>query len=265
MNSGQGIFQQAYTNKVACTGTYSDTCSNLHYFDTGVKPNGVAYNQRGDKSDYVWKAERDLGLPVISTNPNYAADDSNERNKIFRWSDIFNSSMAKRWPKFAYLMSVNSTYKGWASAANSTFTHNLGLNVTTAVTGSTSSKPSGIVCFRRGWNGNSDLKCDSQMDTGTLDANHDNVPMKQLIDTTGNYHMPENEWDANFPEWRQMEFVNAGRNLNTKKAGLYCDSYRRKVPIKSVYRPWVKQFFEGTPSCMKASPKDLDPYPKHER
>jgi len=60
MNSGQGIFQQAYTNKVACTGGYGDSCSNLHYFDTGVTAAGSTYNQRGDKSDYVWKATRCL-------------------------------------------------------------------------------------------------------------------------------------------------------------------------------------------------------------
>ena len=96
MNSGQGIFQQAYTNKIDCTGTYGDACSNLNYFDTGVTAAGATYNQRGDKSDYLWKAERDLKLPVIglSTNPN-APSGSKHQDYIYKWADIFNSSMAK--------------------------------------------------------------------------------------------------------------------------------------------------------------------------
>jgi len=260
MNSGQGIFQQAYTNKVDCTGGYGDSCSNLKFFDTGVRgcfnrscagANGdtPTYNLRGDKSDYIWLAEKALELPVIGINTYY----SDERKNIFKYSDLLNSSMAKRWPKFRYLMSINSTVAGWASAANSSFTNNIGMNITTDVTGASRRrvKSGGVVCFRRGWSGNADLKCDADIDGGFLNAAHHDAPMRQLVDTTGTLNLPEADWDATFPQWRQMEFVNAAKKIDTGKAGLYCDQYRRKMPRKSVYRPWVKQFFNGQPSCMK--------------
>jgi len=170
-------------------------------------------------------------------------------------------------------MSYNSTIKGWASAANSTFANNVGLNVTTDVTGARRRriKPSGIVCFRRGWSGNTnlkcdtdiiiltltliggnaDLKCDGDIATGSLDANHYNAPMPNLVNTQGNYNVPPADWAAEFPNYNSMEFVNSARRIDSRKAGLFCDQWRRKMPIKSVYRNWVKNFFAGTPSCMK--------------
>ena len=75
--------------------------------------------------------------------------------------------------------------------------------------------------------------------------------MANLVKTAGNTHIPPANWATEFPGYPNMEFVNAQRGFDTGKAGLFCDQWRRKMPIKSVYRPWVKQFFEGTPSCMK--------------
>ena len=64
--------------------------------------------KRGDKSDYIWKTEQALGVKDFPS--------------------IFHTNLAKRFPTFAKLLSVNSTTEGWASAANSTFTHNVFLN-----------------------------------------------------------------------------------------------------------------------------------------
>eukprot|EP00035_Acanthoeca_spectabilis_P000484 m.73609 g.73609 ORF g.73609 m.73609 type:complete len:246 (+) comp10237_c0_seq2:1814-2551(+) len=99
MRGGQGISQRATDDMVTALPAYD---------------NGTLH--RGDKGDYVWNTEQQLGVA------SYAA--------------LFNTVLAKRFPTFAELLSVNSTLDGWASASRSDFRYNTFLENTT-----------GNVCF----------------------------------------------------------------------------------------------------------------------
>ena len=45
-----------------------------------------------------------------------------------------------------------------------------------------------------------------------------------------------------------LEFVNEPLGFDTGRAGLRCDEFRRKIPSKQLYRPWVKAAFEALPA-----------------
>jgi hypothetical protein len=47
---------------------------------------------------------------------------------VHSYDALFLTPMAKRWPSFGRLMSINSTKAGWASAADSNFKDNVFLN-----------------------------------------------------------------------------------------------------------------------------------------
>ena len=51
--------------------------------------------KRGDKGDYIWRTEQALG--------------------VSRFSALFHTALAARFPPFAKLLSLNSTLAGWAS------------------------------------------------------------------------------------------------------------------------------------------------------
>jgi hypothetical protein len=75
--------------------------------------------------------------------------------------------------------------------------------------------------------------------------------LAHFIDQKGS---AEAEW-AWFPGASQLEFVNISLGIDTSKAGLVCDEWRRKMPAKSAYRPWVKDAFEGVPSAAPGGSK----------
>lgn len=92
MNSGMAI----------AVSDLEDMTVNLPAYDNGTL-------KRGDKMDYVWNAEDDLGL-----NGSYHA--------------LFKTALAARFPSFARQMAINSTQVGWASAGNSMLTGNVFIN-----------------------------------------------------------------------------------------------------------------------------------------
>ena len=192
VNGGQGIYNMAG----------DDMTADLPLYDNGTL-------KRGDKSDYIWKTEQQLGIKS--------------------YAEIFSTPFAKRFPTFAKLLSVNSTTAGWASPALSRFTGNVFLNNSV-----------GNICVSIG--GRTGLRCDAEL----LNSSAHGKPLTSFIDTAGS---GEGEW-AWFPGSASLEFVNASLGFDTTKAGLHCnDGFRRSLPVKSLYRPWVKQRFDGVPSA----------------
>ena len=78
-----------------------DMTRDLPLYDNGTL-------KRGDKGDYIWRAEQVLGVPDFES--------------------IFSTPLAKRFPTFGHLLAINSTTKGWASPAKSNFSNNVFLN-----------------------------------------------------------------------------------------------------------------------------------------
>lgn len=58
----------------------------------------------------------------------------------------------------------------------------------------------------------------------------------------------EAEW-AWFKGAADLEFVNRTLGFDTRTMGLRCDEFRRSLPLASLYRPWVRRFFNGVPSA----------------
>eukprot|EP01052_Picozoa_sp_SAG31_P044065 SAG31_NODE_7550_length_1657_cov_2.932606_1_plen_297_part_00 len=189
INSGVAIYNQHADNMV----------KSLPLYDNGTL-------KRGDKSDYIWKTEQALGVKD--------------------YPSLFKTNLSKRFPSFAKLLSVNSTTEGWASAANSTFTHNICLNNT-----------GGCVCLLTGYHStptNPEEFCDNNLP-------HHGMP--KFIDQTGT-HESTFDW---FPKADQLEFKNMG--FDTTNMGLRCDAWRRSLPDPKKFRPWVKKVFDGVPSA----------------
>ena len=159
--------------------------------------------KRGDEGDFIWRTETGLGVRDVRA--------------------LFGTLLAARFPTFARLLAVNSTTKGWASAAGSNFAHNVFLN-----------NSNGNVCLLFDYHGTE--YCDGAL------GSHD--PLK-LVDQRGSV---EAEW-AWFPGAEQLEFVNRTLGFDTTRMGLECDGWRSSLPAPALYRPWVRAAFDGVPSA----------------
>lgn len=186
VNGGIGIYNQHY----------DDYVKPLPLYDNGTL-------KRGDKGDFIWRTEKSL--------------------QVESYDDLFLTPFATRFRTFATMLKVNSTVKGWASAAGSNFNNNVFLNNSV-----------GNVCFtvNSGPNGSA---CDADLNKTGSSA---------FLNLAGNV---EGTWEQ-FPGAGQLEFVNSGYGFDTREAGLRCDEFRTKLPTPSVYRPWVKEAFAGVPS-----------------
>jgi hypothetical protein len=163
--------------------------------------------KRGDKGDYIYKTEQSLGVK------NYEA--------------LFSTPFAKRFATFRRLLAVNSTTKGWASAMLSNFRGNIFLNNSV-----------GNICMASGHDSPTDgLHCDDELTNNTAHG----LLLDKYMDRTGS---GEGEW-AWFPGAAQLEFVNESLGFDTRRAGLVCDEFRRSMPVKAMYRPWLKTRFDG--------------------
>ena len=91
VNGGIGLYNQHA----------DDMTKDLPLYDNGTL-------KRGDKGDYIWRTERDLG--------------------VTSFEDIFSTPLAQRFPTFGQLLAVNSSTEGWASATHSNFRDNVFLN-----------------------------------------------------------------------------------------------------------------------------------------
>ena len=161
--------------------------------------------KRGDKGDYVWRAQQALGVTAFE--------------------DMFTTTLAKRFPAFARLLSVNSTTAGWASPAKSDFRNNVFLNNSV-----------GNICLRTSFHAPHAQFCDAQLPR---------PGQPTFIDQRGSV---EAQW-AWFPQaTTTLEFVNTSLGFDTRSMGLRCDEWRKALPVASLYRPWVKHRFEGVPS-----------------
>eukprot|EP00035_Acanthoeca_spectabilis_P008349 m.152458 g.152458 ORF g.152458 m.152458 type:complete len:932 (+) comp14323_c0_seq3:85-2880(+) len=194
-----------------------DMTVNLPLYDNGTL-------KRGDKMDYVWNAENDLGVAG-----SYPA--------------LFRTALAQRFPSFAKQMSLNSTHNGWASAAASTFTNNVFLNNSQC-----------NVCFEdaeaRGgepnvhtWHGSTAHGSAGPANAPIAplsNASAWGLPASHYMDWSGSV---EAEWSW-FPEADQLEFVNASLGFDTRQMGLYCDGWRRNLPSAPLCRPYVKKAFD---------------------
>ena len=151
------------------------------------------------------------------------------------FKSIFDTPFAKRFPTFAKLLAVNSTVVGWASAAGSNFRENVFLN------------NSANICLLTGYHStpsNPEAFCDAEL---ALRQHTGKLP--KLIDQTGS---KEATW-ADFPGAQQLEFVNQRLGFDTGNIGLRCNEWRRTMPSPALYRPWVRQRFEGVPSAAGGS------------
>jgi hypothetical protein len=143
------------------------------------------------------------------------------------WANLTPFSL-KRWPSFSKLLAVNSTRKGWASAAGSNFRDNVFLN------------NSRNICLLTSYYGtlaHPGEHCDEQLPVAGL---------PQFIDSRGSI---EADW-SDFPgaSGAGLEFVSKRLGFDTTRMGLRCDDWRRSMPDKSKYRAWVKKSFDGVPS-----------------
>jgi len=164
--------------------------------------------KRGDKGDYIYKTESALGVD------NYEA--------------LFTTNLSRRFPTFARMLSVNSTTAGWASAKDSNFRANIFVNNSV-----------GNICFSKGF-GDGSLICDEALDKNSVHGE----PMKSFINSDGSLE-GDFTW---FPGAADLELVNKSLGIDSNHAGLQCDEWRRSMPMKSLFRPWVKAFFEEVPS-----------------
>ena len=186
VNGGIGIFNQHA----------DDMTKALPLYDNGTL-------KRGDMGDFIWRTEASLGVDGFDA--------------------LFNTTLAARFPTFARLLAVNSTTRGWASAAGSNFADNVFLN-----------NSDGNVCLLLDYHGAE--YCDAEL------AMHDPLG---LIDHRGGVNA---EWSW-FPGAARLEFVNRGLGFDTTGMGLECDGWRTALPAPSLYRPWVKAAFDGVPSA----------------
>ena len=122
MNSGLGIYNFAG----------DDMVSDLPLYDNGTL-------HRGDKSDYIWKTCSALGL-----SDSCGADLQKTLDETL---------LAKRFPSFARMLSINSTAVGWASPAASHFAENTFINMSV-----------GNICMRTLYSSNGRF-CDDALDT----------------------------------------------------------------------------------------------------
>jgi hypothetical protein len=185
-----------------------DMVTSLPLYDNGTL-------HRGDKADYIWKTEQNLGVPNFSA--------------------IQETLLARRYPSFGRMLSVNSTLVGWASPAASNFAENIFINNTV-----------GNICLRTSYGTNGRF-CDEALDKATAPGwlpQDKNALLSSFVNRTGNL---DGEWGW-FPAHEQLEFVNQSLNIDSTSAGLVCDEFRRSIPDPRQYRPFVKQTFDGIPS-----------------
>lgn len=198
-----------------------DMTINLKAYDNGTL-------KRGDKMDYVWNAENDLGI---------GGD----------FPSLFKTALAERFPTFARLLSVNSTHEGWASAGSQTFTDNVFLN-----------NSQGNVCIEDAER--HDGKAGVHMwhcSGGRGNAGPSSSPIAPLSNGSA-FGLPDShyvDWSGSIDaEWSwfagaaQLEFFNASLRFDTRQSGLFCDGWRRRVPDAKQYRPFVKRAFDGVPA-----------------
>ena len=190
-----------------------DMTVNLPAYDNGTL-------KRGDKMDYVWNAETDLGVPG-----SYGA--------------LFTTALAQRFPSLARRLSTNSTHAGWASAAATKATGNVFINNSQC-----------NICFedaesRNGktgvhtWHGAAGPGAHAIAPLSNASAF--GLPAAYYVDWSGSV---DADWRW-FPRANQLEFVNASLGFDTRRAGLFCDGWRRSIPDATRYRPFVKSAFAG--------------------
>jgi hypothetical protein len=163
--------------------------------------------------DFIWNSEQDLGVHV---------------------ANMSSTMLATRFPSFAQAITVNSTEKGWASVEHSAFQHNMYLNLSGCK----------VAFLTRGVNGTPPVA------TGQLGEQHDygTVVCDQAIDKNGFAHWIDRRdsidamWSW-FPHSRQLEFKHPLINVDTGRAGLRCDQWRKSMPSPAAYRPWVRAAF----------------------
>eukprot|EP01051_Picozoa_sp_SAG22_P008108 SAG22_NODE_600_length_8677_cov_18.222429_6_plen_309_part_00 len=201
VNGGVGIYNHGDTDEMTCRGVNKE--GDHHGQDCRYRAAGPDSGR-----DFVAGTEGALGVS------SYAA--------------LFSTPLAKRWPSFSKLLSVNSTRAGWASASSSNFRNNVFLN------------NSRNICLLTSYYGT--LKqpgehCDEQLPVAGL---------PEFIDSRGSI---EADW-SDFPgaTGAGLEFVNEKLGFDTTAMGLRCDGWRRSMPDKSKYRSWVKTAFDGVPS-----------------
>jgi hypothetical protein len=202
MNSGMAI----------AVSDLQDMTVNLHAYDNGTL-------KRGDKMDYVWNAENDLGVAGS-------------------YSELFTTALARRFPTFARMLSANSTHEGWASAGSQRMTGNVFIN-----------NSQGNICVedaerRGGKEGVHTWHCQGgpagaypPLSNGSAFG----LPDSHYIDWKGSV---DAEWSW-FPNAHELEFHNASLRFDTRQSGLYCDEWRRSIPDARKYRPFVKDAFDG--------------------
>lgn len=147
------------------------------------------------------------------------------------YAALFNTVLAKRFPTFAELLSVNSTLDGWASASRSDFRYNTFLENTM-----------GNVCFEIEMppTGAHTWVCTNKTSDAQLVASISHgLPASRFLRWEGSV---EGDWSW-FPGAAQLEFVNESLGFDTARTGLHCDGWRHSIPVATQYRPWVMRSF----------------------
>ena len=144
------------------------------------------------------------------------------------YKSAFSTPLAERFPTFAKILAVNSTSAGWASPSLSNFRDNIFLN-----------NSGGNICLLTGYH--TPAVCDEQLAS--------NKTLSKFVDLRGSH---EGSWSS-FPGANRLEFVNLTLGFDTGKMGLVCDGWRKAMPPKGGYRPWVKDAFDGIPSAAAGS------------
>ena len=173
--------------------------------------------KRGDVGDFVWRTIQAVCGPNSS------------------WDDLFTSAMAKRFPTFADMMKSNSSKEGWASCEGCDFSQNIFLNNSKRFSFSTR-YPNGSM-------------------VELYDKDAVNPPAEFL--RGGKACIVKSEYTdaawSEFPKHASLEFKALGGAIDTTVTGLRCDEFRRAMPVKSDYRNWARNWFEGvasyTPLC----------------
>jgi hypothetical protein len=149
------------------------------------------------------------------------------------WGSLFDTALANRFPTFADMLRVNSTTRGWASCERTDFRGNVFLNNSAHFEFSTRAANGSVVV----------LYDDAALEHGA-----------GCIDASGTV---DAEW-AWFPRADSLEFTLTDPPIDTTRAGLRCDEFRKRMPNKATYRAWVRNAFDGVPShgplCSQADP-----------
>ena len=167
--------------------------------------------KRGDTGDFVWRTLQAVGGPKSM------------------WQDMFTSTLALRFPTFSEMMKHNSSKLGWASCESNNFSANIFLN--------NSNRFGFLTRFENG-------SLVELFDEQAVHPPASHMSCKPCI-IEADYTDAE---FSDFPKHEQLEFKAFGGAIDTTKAGLRCDEFRRSMPSKAEYRAWAREYFDGISS-----------------